>query len=206
MYIIGLTGNFGTGKTTVSKILSNLGATVVNTDAIGHNVLENDQDVFKQLVSAFGEDILDSTGKIDRRKLGEKAFSSRQGTELLNDIMHALLKQKILDSIEKCRMDGVEIMVLESALLPRDEWSPVINEFWVTTLAQNEIVERMRKQRNYSENEVLDRIKRQISPEDMLKQADIIIDTGCTIDELNDKVTLLWGELKQRIQDKSGGV
>jgi dephospho-CoA kinase len=202
MYVIGLTGNFGTGKTTVSKILSNLGATVVNTDAIGHNVLENDPDVFKQLVSAFGEGILDNTGKIDRRKLGEKAFSSRQGTELLNDIMHALLKQKILDSIQKCREDGVDIMVLESALLPRDEWSPVINEFWVTTLAQDVIVKRMKKQRNYSENEVLDRIKRQISPEDMVKQADIIIDTGCTIDELNGKVTLLWEELKQRIQDK----
>jgi dephospho-CoA kinase len=77
-----------------------------------------------------------------------------------------------------------------------------MNEFWVTTLAQDVIVKRMKKQRNYSENEVLDRIKRQISPEDMVKQADIIIDTGCTIDELNGKVTLLWEELKQRIQDK----
>lgn len=206
MYIIGLTGNFGTGKTTVSKILSNMGATVVNTDEIGHHVLENDPQVFKQLVSAFGDEILDNTGKIDRRKLGEKAFGSRQGTELLNNIMHVLLKQKIIDSIEKCRMDGVEIMVLESALLPRDEWSPVINEFWVTTLSQNIIVERMKKQRNYNENEVLDRIKRQISPEDMLKQADIIIDTGCANDDLNDKVTLLWEELRQRIQDKSRDV
>jgi dephospho-CoA kinase len=70
MYVIGLTGNFGTGKTTVSEILSNLGATVVHTDVIGHNVLENDPQVLKQLVSAFGEEIIDSTGKIDRRKLG----------------------------------------------------------------------------------------------------------------------------------------
>ena len=206
MYVIGLTGNFGTGKTTVSEILSNLGATVVHTDVIGHNVLENDPQVLKQLVSAFGEEIIDSTGKIDRRKLGEKAFSSRHGTELLNSIMHALLKRRILESIEKCREDGVDIMVLESALLPRDEWSPVINEFWVTTLAQDVIVERMKKQRNYSENEVLDRIKRQISPEGMLKQADVIIDTGCTINELNNKVTSLWEALKQRIQDKSSGV
>jgi dephospho-CoA kinase len=206
MYVIGLTGNFGTGKTAVSNILTGLGVTVVSTDEIGHRVLENDPMVFKQLVGTFGKEIVNDDGKIDRRKLGEIAFKSPQATELLNNITHALLKQKIIESIEKCRSEGVDIMVLESALLPREEWSPLINEFWVTTLPQNVIVERLEKQRNYSENEVLDRIKRQISPGDMLKQADIIIDTNCTMDELRQKVTILWEELKQRIKDKTDKV
>jgi dephospho-CoA kinase len=206
MYVIGLTGNFGTGKTTVGNLLSEMGAVVVRTDEIGHSVLENDPQIFKQLVSVFGDEIVNAGGKIDRRKLGEIAFRSRHGTELLNDIMHALLKQKIIDSIEKCRKDGVGIMVLESALLPRDEWSPFINEFWTTTLPQDVIVERLKKQRNYSENEVLDRIKRQISPQDMVKQADIIIDTNCSPDELKKKVTLLWRQLRERIRDKIDSV
>jgi dephospho-CoA kinase len=206
MYVIGLTGNFGTGKTAVSNILTGLGVTVVSTDEIGHRVLENDPMVFKQLVGTFGKEIVNDDGKIDRRKLGEIAFKSPQATELLNNITHALLKQKIIESIEKCRSEGVDIMVLESALLPMEEWSPLINEFWVTTLPQNVIVERLEKQRNYSENEVLDRIKRQISPGDMLKQADIIIDTNCTMDELRQKVTILWEELKQRIKDKTDKV
>jgi dephospho-CoA kinase len=203
MYVIGLTGNFGTGKTTVSNILSGLGAIVVSTDQIGHRVLEDDPVVFKQLVRTFGKEIVTEEGKIDRRKLGEIAFKSPQATELLNNITHALLKRKIIESIEKCRGDGVDIMVLESALLPRDEWSPLINEFWITTLPQNVIVARLEQQRNYSEHEVLDRIKRQISPEGMLKQADIVIDTNCTLDELQQKVTRLWEELEKRIKDKA---
>lgn len=206
MYVIGLTGNFGTGKTTVSNIMSGLGVVVVSTDEIGHRVLENDPQINKQLVSAFGDEITDAEGKIDRRKLGEIAFRSRHGTELLNDIMHALLKQKIIESIEKCRSDGVDIMVLESALLPRYEWIPLINEFWTTTLPQDVIVERMKKQRNYAENEVLDRIKRQISPQDMLKQADVIIDTNCSLEELKEKVTVLWQKLRERIGNSADSI
>lgn len=206
MYTIGLTGNFGTGKTTVSRILAALGVAVISTDEIGHRVLASDKEIHSKLVAAFGDEILDEKGNIDRRKLGKVAFCTPEGTETLNNILHAVLKDKIIESVENYGKEGIDILVLESALIPREEWSPVINEFWVTNSPQEVVIERMKKQRGYSQSEVLDRIKRQIPPAEMLKQADVIINTDCSIDDLQEQVRALWKSLKKRIREKDSSV
>lgn len=198
MYVIGLTGNFGTGKTTVSKMLAELGAKIVNADEIGHKILY-EKSVKNELVSIFGNLILDEKGEIDRRHLGETAFQDKENARKLNRVMHPRIRAKILETIEKMKIENQKVVVLEAAVMPRYDWVNIIDEQWVTTASAAEIINRLEKERGYSEEEVLSRLKRQTTTEEKIKDADILIDTDCSLDDLKQKVTGLWNQLLIRI-------
>ena len=78
MLVIGLTGGIGTGKTEVSRMLADLGAEIINADALGHQAYEPQTETWRQVVEAFGEDILSETGEVDRRKLGPIVFADER--------------------------------------------------------------------------------------------------------------------------------
>lgn len=200
MYVIGLTGNFGTGKTTVARMLSEHGARLIDADKIGHWLLEQDSQVKKALLEIFSESILGSEGTIDRRKLGKLAFKSRQKTLQLNQIMKPRIREAIQKELEECRKQGVSVLILEAALLVRKDWKNIINEVWVTVAPKNTILNRLTTHRGYAENEVLSRLQRQLSPIQMLNQADLIINTDCSLEELEKRIQTLWTELLLRIE------
>ena len=201
MYVIGLTGNFGTGKTTVSKILEGLGAKIINADEIGHRILYEPA-VKNELVSVFGDSILDEKGEIDRRRLGEIAFQDKEKARELNKITHRRIRAQILDAIVKLKTENKKVVILEAAVMPRWDWVNIIDEQWVTAASTTEIISRLKRERGYSEEEVLSRLKRQTTTEEMIKEADILIDTDCSLEELKQKVTGLWKELISRIDQK----
>jgi dephospho-CoA kinase len=202
MYVIGLTGNFGTGKTTVSKILESLGAKIINADEIGHGILY-EREVKTELVSVFSDSILNEKGEIDRRRLGEIAFQDKEKARELNKITHRRIRAQILDSIAKFEAENQELVILEAAVMPRWDWVNIIDEQWVTTASTQEIIRRLKRDRAYSEEEVLSRLKRQTTTKEMIKEADILIDTGCSLEELRQKVAGLWKELISRIGQKN---
>ena len=201
MYVIGLTGNFGTGKTTVSKMLADLGARIVNADEIGHYVLY-ESEVKDKLVSIFGCSILNEKGEVDRRRLGELAFQDKEKAKKLNEITHPRIRAKILDALEKLKSENVKVAVLEAAVMPRYDWVNVIDEQWVTTASTDVIVNRLEKERGYSEAEVLARLQRQTTTGEKIKDADVLIDTDCSLKELRAKVYFHWNELLTRLGQK----
>jgi dephospho-CoA kinase len=201
MYVIGLTGNFGTGKTTVSKILEGLGANIINADEIGHGILY-ESSVKNELVSVFGDSILDEKGEIDRRRLGEIAFQNKEKARELNKITHRRIRAQILEAIANLKAENQKVVILEAAVMPRWDWVNIIDEQWVTTASTDEIINRLKRERGYSEEEVLSRLKRQTTTEEMVKEADILIDTNCSLEELKEKVTGLWTDLVSRINQK----
>ena len=100
MLVIGLTGGIGTGKSEVTRLLQELGATVINADQVGHEAYKPDSESWLKLVEAFGRDILQPNGEIDRRKLGAIVFSDPAKLARLNEIMHPRMARIVAEEAE----------------------------------------------------------------------------------------------------------
>ncbi len=193
--VIGLTGNFGTGKTTVSQMLARLGATVINADELGHEFLKPGTETYRDIISTFGTSFLKSDGEIDRHRLAQLVFSSPEKLAALNRIMHPRMYRAVEQKLAAYRQQGVRAVVLEAALLIEAGWTPLVDKIWVTVSPQETIVRRLKKARGLYEEQVLARLGQQMPSEEKVKHADAVIDTDCPLEELEAKVARLWQEL-----------
>ena len=196
MKIIGLTGGIGSGKSTVSGFLAEMGAIILDADKLGHEALKPGDDIWRQVVTAFGEQITAANGGIDREKLGKIVFGNSEARERLNRIMHPPMYHIAKAQLEEYRQQGTGVIVLEAPLLIEAGWTSLVNEVWVTTAPEATVLERLRKRTGLSEQESLARIHSQLPSEERIKHADAVIDTDCSLDELKAKVKKLWSELK----------
>ena len=117
MRIIGLTGPTGSGKSTVALIASDLGFGVVDCDKIAREVVENNRDVLDRLCKAFGDDIFNANGGLDRKALAVKAFSSAENTETLNSITLPAIADAVLDKIKKLEAEKRQGILLDAPTL-----------------------------------------------------------------------------------------
>lgn len=198
MRIIGLAGGVGGGKSTVALLLKELGATTVDLDKVGHEVLKH-ADVKNQLVNHFGEKILSTDGEIDRRTLGYIVYNDRKALATLNSIVHPAIDAEINEKVREYQQRGVEVLVLEAAVMLESGRQFQVDEIWVTTASQEAVLERLKESRVFSEGTVRARINSQMSNEERAKLADVIIDNEGTLDELRQKVNLEWEKLMGRI-------
>jgi dephospho-CoA kinase len=189
MIVIGLTGNFGTGKTTVGIMLHDLGAIHFNADEMSRELLNKRTDSYQELIAAFGKGILDNNGEIDRRKLGEVALENSEGSKKINSIMHPRLEKIIIEKLARYRDQNQPSAVIEAALLFSGNLPAFCDYIWVTVAPESVITERLTKNRGYSEQEVSGRLKQQMSQEELRKKANVVIDTNCTLDELKIRVS-----------------
>ena len=197
MKVIGLTGGIGSGKTTVSQYLAELGAVIIDADEVGHEAFKPDTEAWSEVVSAFGREVLTPTGEIDRKKLGEIVFNSPESLLRLNQIMHPRMYDMVKEQIAEYRQQGVDVVVLEVILLIEAKWTPLVDEVWVTVASEDTVVKRLKQQRGLSEEEILARIRSQMTPEEWIKHADVVINNDSDIDELKAKVQELWARLHE---------
>jgi dephospho-CoA kinase len=199
MLVIGLTGNFGTGKTTVSQILTELGAITIDADKLGHELLQPDTETYGEIVAAFGKSILKPNREIDRNKLGKLVFADAAALSKLNRIIHPRIYELAKQRIEEYRKSGAKVIVLEATLLIEEaDWTPLVDlvdQVWATTAPEVTIVRRLKSQRGLKEEQVLARLQAQMPSEEKAKRADVVINTDCSLDELRTKVTDLWHNL-----------
>src|SRR4030042_494706 len=195
MLVMGLTGNLGTGKTEVAQMLAELGAVIINADELGHDLLQHHTQAYTKILAAFGKSILKHNGEIDRKKLGRIVFADAEALNKLNRIMHPRIYETVIQKIEEYRRAGAGVVVLEAALLIEAGWRPLLDQLWVTTAPKSTIVRRLKKSRGLSKEHILTRLRAQMSQEEKARQADIVIDTDCFMDELKARVTELWKKL-----------
>ncbi len=204
MKVIGLTGGIGSGKSTVSGFLAELGATIIDVDRVWHDALKPDTELWRGVVAAFGKEILTPDGDIDRERLGEIVFGSPEALARLNNIMHPWMYETVKAQLEEYRRQGVGVVVLEAPLLievplfmraGKPSLSDEVDEVWVTTAPESVVLKRMKEKSGMSEEQTLARIRSQLPSEERIKHADVVIDTDCSLEELREKVRGLWGKL-----------
>jgi len=194
MRVIGLTGGIGSGKSTVSRFLAELGAVIIDADKVGHEVLENDSEAWQQVADAFGRHIVTPDGEIDRKKLGRIVFKSPEALSRLNRIMHSRIYDVVEPQLEQHQKQGANVVVVEAPLLIEAGWTSLVDEVWVTIAPQATILKRL-EQMGLSRAESLARIRSQLPAKERVKQANVVIDTDCSLEELKAKVVKLWQRL-----------
>jgi dephospho-CoA kinase len=193
--VIGLTGGIGSGKSTVSQYLKKLGAVIIDADKVGHEAFQPGTDTWREVVAAFGRDILTPNGEIDRKKLGAIVFNNPQALGQLNRIMHPKMRDMMKAQIDEYRRQGVAVVVLEAAILIEANWTPLVDEVWVTRATEAAVLERLKKQRGLAEEQTLARIRSQLSDEERLKHADVVITNEGNLEEIEAKIRELWAKI-----------
>ncbi len=200
MLVIGLTGGILTGKSTVSGMLAERGAVIIDADKIGHEAYKPHTDVWQELVDTFGEWILGKNGEIDRKRLGDIVFHDPLALTLLNKIVHPRMREMIEEELRRLEEEGVPVVILEAAVLIEAKWNDLVDEIWVTTAPEEKVIDRLQNRIGLSEEQARSRIAAQLPPKEKVRHADVVIDTDCDLAELGIKVLDLWEE---RIQGKS---
>lgn len=197
MKVVGLTGGIGSGKSTVAGFLSEMGAYVLDADKLGHEILKPGTAGWRDVVSAFGKDILKPDNEIDRAKLGRVVFGKPQSLKRLNQIMHPRIMELVKNRLEQLKQRGVGVVVLEVILLIEADWKPLVDQIWVTVAPEAVILKRLKNRSGYSDEESLSRIRSQMTNEERIKHADVVINTDCSLAELKTRVKSLWERINK---------
>ena len=141
MQVIGLTGGIGTGKSEVSRILGSMGAVVISADLLGHEAYKPYSRTWQKVVNAFGKQVIGPTGHVDRKRIAATIFSDPKARAKLNSIVHPQIAKIATERIEELRRQGVDIIVLEAAILIEAGWDSLVDEVWVTHATEQVVVE-----------------------------------------------------------------
>ncbi len=197
--IIGITGGIASGKTEVAKVFQKKGAKVISGDEIGKEVVEKNQVVLRKLVNTFGKGILNTKGRLNRRKLGEVAFSNEKNKEKLNEIVHPELLRELKLRIKKFRKarksrNRKQLLVIDAALIVEWKLYTELDKLILVTSTRKKRLERLRYL-GLSKKIALDRIKRQVTDSRRRRYADFVISNNGSLKQLKDKTQALWHKL-----------
>ena len=197
--IIGLTGGIASGKSTVSKILDEMGIRVVDADIVAREVMES-KEVIKKISDEFGENILDSDGELDRSKLREMVFSSKSRVKILNSIVHPSVIDRFKNEREKS-MRTREVLVFDIPLLFEAKMENLCDKVIVVYVDSETQIKRVMERDGSKRETALNIIKNQMSLSEKLEKADIKIKNDGTIEELEKKIKEVFQNFKRSITE-----
>lgn len=205
MLLVGLTGGIGAGKSTVSVLLAEYGAVVVDADQIARDLQSPGSPVLDRMADRFGSQIISGDGSLDRAAVAAIVFGesgeAKQALADLNGIVHPAMQDEIERQIG-AHADTDKIVVLDFPLLgenPRDGIAATI----VVDIPHDEAVRRLVEFRGMDEVDARNRIVSQISREDRLATATHVVDNSGDIEQLRHEVAGLWRQLEE-LRDSSG--
>lgn len=196
-YIIGLTGNIATGKSSVMRRLEEHGALVIDADKVAHAVMEPGGEAYEAVVEAFGPEILAPDGKIDRKKLGEIVFRNPSELRRLEKIVHPAVRRRIRDIISGARENVVVIEAIK--LLDYGLADELCDEVWVVTAPPQQQALRLMRDRGLSEDEAWLRINAQPPQEEKVRRADVVIHNSGSLEQLYEQVDRAWAKTVEKL-------
>jgi dephospho-CoA kinase len=188
MLRVGLTGGIASGKTTVASMLRDLDCPVLNLDPLGHELLEQGQEAYDEVLRDFGREILDAHGNVNRRILGEIVFANPQKRERLNQILHP----RILDVVRKwfaalALPGGPDLAIVEAALIFEARYHKELDKVIVCWCPPEQQLQRL-LERGLTAAQAQARIAAQMSIDEKRKLADEVIDCSGTVEETERQV------------------
>ena len=196
--VIGLTGGIASGKSTISSILKELGAYIVDADIIARSVVQKDEKAYNEIVQNFGKEILMSNGEINRKKLGHMVFSDSEKLELLNHITHPEIIKRVKKKVEEYKHIGAKVIVIDAAILIEVGLDSYCDSIWLVTVDLETQIRRLMERDKCAYMDALNRINSQYTNEKKSQFADVIIDNNKPIKEVETKVKELWNIIIQR--------
>lgn len=194
---IGLTGGIASGKSTVASMLRDLGATIIDADAIARDVVAKETPGLAQVVEAFGPEILTDDGELDRPKLAAIVFGDEEQRRLLESITHPLIGAAARELDEVARADG-RLVINDVPLLVEVGTAQSFDEVIVVDVDPEEQVRRMIRDRHWTEDDARARMATQATREERRAVATYLIDNSGSLGDLRAQVEKIYAELLEK--------
>ena len=196
MVVIGVTGGVGTGKSTVAKMFEQLGAAVLDADAMAHRVMEPKRLAWRQIVKAFGERLLNDDQTINRSRLASIVFRDEQSRRRLERIVHPPVLRHIRQQLHRLRRSRrIRAVVLDVPLLVEVGAQDLVDALVVVTAPPELQRERIRRRYGWSEEEARSRIAAQWELSAKVALADQVVDNSDGVDATRTQVKRIWNQL-----------
>lgn len=197
MLIVGLTGGYASGKSTVAKMFVELGGVLIDADRLAREVVKPDKQAWLEIVAHFGKGILLKNREIDRKALGEIVFGSDAERERLNAIVHPRVLEEELKAIEEIRKREPDaIVILSVPLLIESGHYRQCDKIVVVTVDRDTQIKRLMERDWFSREKSLRRISAQMPLSEKVTYADFVIDNSGSIQETELKVKEVFSRLR----------
>jgi dephospho-CoA kinase len=191
--IIGLTGGIACGKSAVAQHLEALGAGVIDADQVSQDLYRPGSFLFSRIIEAFGSELVNSDGTLDRKALGQIVFANREKRELLESLVHPSIWGEIQSRL-RTSLGSHKVVVLMVPLLLENNRQSIVDEVWVVDIDPETQISRLQKRNQLTREESLQRISAQMSREERLKRADVVIDNSRDFSATIAQIDLLWSQ------------
>ena len=198
MRYFGLTGGVASGKTTVARMFEELGAKIIDADRIGHELLRAPHPAYQEVVRCFGKEILDSSGEVDRRRLGAAVFGDDAELRKLNAILHPRIIERVEEQAQQYHAEDPHVVILvDAALIYEAGIGGRFSRMIVAWCRPEQQIERLMQKAGLKHEEAERRIKAQIPAEEKRRRADYVIDSSGDFQSIRAQVKALYPELKR---------
>ncbi|MBE4908233.1 dephospho-CoA kinase [Bacillus luteolus] len=189
--IIGLTGGIASGKSTVSKMLEELGLAIVDADKIAHQVVEVGKPAYTEIVRVFGEKVLKPDLSINRPELGAIIFNDKQKREMLNSIVHPEVRKEMLQQADRFIKNGAKAVILDIPLLFESKLTHMVQKTILVYVDEEVQLERLMSRNGYTEAEAKARIFSQMPLIEKKDLADVVLDNNGSINNTREQLLLI---------------
>jgi dephospho-CoA kinase len=201
MLLVGLTGNIGSGKSTVDQLLSERGATIIDADVLSRRAVEIGTPAYRAIVERWGTSILGPDGMLDRGALRRIVFSDPAELEQLNTLVHPEVERMRAELVEAARLRGDKLVVCDVPLLFERKMTDQFDRIVLVDAPRPVRLERLVRERGLRETEAMDMIVAQMPAELKRARADFVIDNVGTLTQLDARVAEVWSALEQAAEE-----
>lgn len=199
-YIIGLIGGIASGKSKMTERFDKLGAGIIDCDKLAHSLYEPGEECYQAIIDTFGKDVLEASGRIDRKKLGGIVFADKDKLQLLNSIVWPNLLKKSKQRVKELHeVDGKEIVILEAAVLLQAGWETECHEIWSCIVPSEVAVQRIIERNNLSEEEAKARIGSQMKNSVVVEHSNVVFSSLWSYEYSQFQAERAWFELLRRL-------
>lgn len=199
-YIIGLIGGIASGKSKMTERFGKMGAGIIDCDKLAHSLYEPGEECYQAIIDAFGSEVVESDGRIDRKKLGSIVFSDKDRLIQLNGIVWPNLLKKSKERVKELHeQHGKDIIVLEAAVLLQAGWETECHEIWSCIIPSEVATQRIMERNNLSEEDAKARIMSQMKNSVVVANSNVVFSSLWSFEYSQLQAEKAWNELLQRL-------
>lgn len=188
MYRIGLTGGVGSGKSTVSSYMHELGIPVIDGDKLAREAVIPGSRAMAEMRKAFVPHIFLPDGSLNRLKMGEIVFNDEEKRQKLNSIIHPFIWHRTREELIRAQEEGFPVVVLDMPLLLEISWQLRVEEVWLVEVPLEVQIARVISRDGFTREQVMERIGKQMPTTNKMNYADVIIDNSRSVEDTRRQV------------------